>query len=195
MLHVVSNSIVSRYWQNDGVACRRFPAIREKPEERAFFAPPPLPSSARWTSNCCRTRHHYGYKIASRIPVPFIPSRRRRLPCCRRELALITYQYGPSVWRRSTPGHGCHLGTAVCNDVGTAAGSGINVCVCATHRSGGDSTDPSRSPATGSDRPDSSSWLYTRGLTKSSDDWLCNRRAGATCAYVRLVHGSELNRE
>ena len=38
-LHKVSNSILSRYWQNGGAARRRFPAIREKPEGRAFFAP------------------------------------------------------------------------------------------------------------------------------------------------------------
>ena len=44
-LHMVSNSIVSRYWKNGGAARRRFSAIREKPEGWAFFAPPP--SSAR----------------------------------------------------------------------------------------------------------------------------------------------------
>ena len=42
--HKVWNSIVSRYWKNGGAARRRFSAIREKPEGRAFFAPP---SSAR----------------------------------------------------------------------------------------------------------------------------------------------------
>ena len=44
-LHKVSNSIVSRYWKNGGAARRRFSAIREKPEGRAFLPPPP--SSAR----------------------------------------------------------------------------------------------------------------------------------------------------
>ena len=39
--HKVWNSIVSRYWKNGGAARRRFFAIREKPEGRAFFAPPP----------------------------------------------------------------------------------------------------------------------------------------------------------
>ena len=43
--HKVCNSILSRYWKNGGAARRRFSAIREKPEGRAFFAPPP--SSAR----------------------------------------------------------------------------------------------------------------------------------------------------
>ena len=42
-LQKVPNSIVNRYWKNGGAACRRFSAILEKPEGRAFFAP----SSAR----------------------------------------------------------------------------------------------------------------------------------------------------
>ena len=42
VLHKVSNSIVSRYWENGGAARRRFSAIREKPEGWAFFAPPPV---------------------------------------------------------------------------------------------------------------------------------------------------------
>ena len=37
--HKVCNSILSKYWKNGGAARRRFPAIREKPEGRAFFAP------------------------------------------------------------------------------------------------------------------------------------------------------------
>ena len=38
-LHKVSNSILSRSWKNGGATRRRFSAIREKPEGRAFFAP------------------------------------------------------------------------------------------------------------------------------------------------------------
>ena len=41
-LHKMWNSIVSRYCKNGGAARRRFFAIREKPEGRAFFASPPV---------------------------------------------------------------------------------------------------------------------------------------------------------
>ena len=46
--HKVCNSILSRYWKNGGAARRRFFAIREKPEGRAFFAPPPPVRVLRW---------------------------------------------------------------------------------------------------------------------------------------------------
>ena len=41
-LHKVSNSILSKYWKNGGAARRRFSAICEKPEGRAFLPPPPV---------------------------------------------------------------------------------------------------------------------------------------------------------
>ena len=56
-LHHVSYSIFSRYWKNGGVARRPFSTIREKPERRADFAPPP--SSARVKPCICR--------VASRV--------------------------------------------------------------------------------------------------------------------------------
>ena len=54
-LHKVCNSILSRYWTNGGTARRRFSAIREKPEGRAFFAPSSARVNLRPAGGCLNT--------------------------------------------------------------------------------------------------------------------------------------------
>ena len=122
--HKVCNSILSRYWKNGGATRRRFSAIREKPEGRAFFA---LPPPVRVLNHACAVtdvsdavvsddpteitdehRANFGEITGVRGEVPLVSTAAERS----RLLAVATADNGSGHWRSVAIAKGVGSSTA-----------------------------------------------------------------------------------